>query len=252
MKKYKTIIIDDEQIARDRLKDLLLQFDDKFDIIAQAKNGIEGYEMINKYKPDIIFLDIEMPGKNGFEMLQNLSHQPQVVFCTAFDQYALKAFETLAIDYLVKPIIKDRLEKTIDKLDHQNSHSINFKKLLSILENNDKQPKKITTLTHKVGDKIILVHIDKITFLKASEKYVEFFTFEGEKHISDFSIKKLLEILPDNFYQIKRGIIVNSNHIKEYRKYFRGKYLIYFKDKNNSILESGRSFSEQIKKKLYL
>ncbi len=228
MKKYKTIIIDDEQIARDRLKDLLLQFDDKFDIIAQAKNGIEGYEMINKYKPDIIFLDIEMPGKNGFEMLQNLSHQPQVVFCTAFDHYALKAFETLAIDYLVKPIIKDRLEKTIDKLDHQNSHSINFKKILSILENNDKQPKKITTLTHKVGDKIILVHIDKITFLKASEKYVEFFTFEGEKHISDFSIKKLLEILPDNFYQIKRGIIVNSNHIKEYRKYFRGKYLIYF------------------------
>ncbi|RZL14999.1 MAG: response regulator, partial [Pedobacter sp.] len=105
---YKTIVIDDEQLARQRIKRLLKEYDE-IEIIAEAENGAEGLLLIEQHQPDLIFLDIEMPVLNGFEMLAKLTHQPKVVFTTAYDQYAIKAFEEGSIDYLLKPVELERL-----------------------------------------------------------------------------------------------------------------------------------------------
>ncbi len=116
MKSYTTLLIDDEQLARERLKDLLASFPSTFSIVGEAKNGNEAEKLINQLQPDIIFLDIEMPGKNGFELLSSLPTIPIVIFCTAYENYALKAFDTNSIDYLLKPIKMDRLESTVNKI----------------------------------------------------------------------------------------------------------------------------------------
>src|SRR5659263_72955 len=115
--KYRTLIADDEQPARDRLKKLLAEHADKVELIGEANNGLECLEMIDNLKPDLLFLDIQMPGLNGFEVLQQTGYSPIVIFCTGYDEYALKAFETNNIDYIVKPVKADRIKKSIEKLD---------------------------------------------------------------------------------------------------------------------------------------
>ncbi|WP_310587864.1 LytR/AlgR family response regulator transcription factor [Emticicia agri] len=113
---FKTILIDDEPLAISRLKRLLSHYSAVISIIDEAHNGQEGLEKIEAQKPDLIFLDIEMPLMTGFEMLANLSYMPKVIFSTAYDQYAIRAFEENSVDYLLKPIEAERLEKTIEKL----------------------------------------------------------------------------------------------------------------------------------------
>jgi len=121
--KYRTLIADDEQPARDRLKKLLAEHADQIELIGEAQNGLECREMIDRLKPDLVFLDIQMPGLNGFEVLQQTIHSPVVIFCTAYDEFALQAFETNSIDYIVKPIKAERIQKSIEKLDSLKRHS---------------------------------------------------------------------------------------------------------------------------------
>jgi len=115
MNKFTCIIIDDEELARQRLIRLITPYN-IFEIVAQASNGQEGLKLVEAYQPDVIFLDVEMPVMNGFEMLSKLKKQPKVIFTTAYDQYAIKAFEENSLDYLLKPVEKDRLDKCVVKL----------------------------------------------------------------------------------------------------------------------------------------
>ncbi len=248
MNTYRTIIIDDEAIARQRLTRLLGEFQDQFRIVAVAKNGIEGAELINSLKPDLIFLDIQMPGKTGFEMLENLEHLPQIVFCTAYEEFALQAFNTLVLDYLVKPVEKDRLQLTLDKLNRNTigNPRLQVQELLDLMRAQTVE-KKLQSIPHKIGDRVLLIKIDRISYFTATDKYVEFYSNNGEKYLTELSLKKLLERLPDNFKQVQRGIIVNVNFIKEYRKYFRGKYILVLEDFYNTKIETGRSFSNSLK-----
>ncbi|ASB49716.1 LytR/AlgR family response regulator transcription factor [Alkalitalea saponilacus] len=248
MNVLRTLIIDDESIARQRLSTLLASFKDRFEIIGEAGNGIEGAKMINHLKPDIVFLDIQMPGKTGFEMLEDLEFIPHVVFCTAYENYALQAFETLALDYLVKPVEAERLKITLEKLDHISNQksSLRIKELLNLIELQTEK-KILHSVPHKIGDRVLLIKTEHITHFKANEKYVDFFTNNGEKYISEMSLKKLLDRLPDHFIQIHRGIIVNINYIKEFRKYFKGKYILVLNDKNRTRIETGSSYTNVIK-----
>lgn len=248
MNTFKTIIIDDEAIARQRLSRLLEEFHGQFQVIAEAKNGIEGAELINKLKPDLIFLDIQMPGKTGFEMLEDLEHIPQTVFCTAYEEYALQAFETLALDYLVKPVEIDRLQLTIEKLNRTagKTPQLQVQELIDMVRQKSEN-KKLLSIPHKSGDRVILIKTEKITHFHANDKYVEFFTNDGKKYLTELSLKKLTDRLPDNFKQVQRAIIVNMNFVKEYRKYFRGKYILVLDDTNNTRLETGRSYSDCLK-----
>lgn len=251
MNPFRTIIIDDEAIARQRLSQLLNELTDQIEVIEQAKNGIEGAELINTLKPDLIFLDIQMPGKTGFEMLEELTHVPNVVFCTAYEEFALQAFNTLAVDYLVKPVEKERLQLTLEKLNRKTTNDPGFQvnELLNLVRYQTEN-KKLQSIPHKIGDRVILIRTEKITYLLANEKYVEFYTVDGKKYMTDQSLKKLGERLLDNFLQVHRSSVVNLNYIKEYRKYFRGKYILVLDDLKGTKLETGRSYSDVIKARL--
>lgn len=248
MVSFTTLVIDDEQIARERLKRLLADFGEVFQVIGEARNGEEGAVLIDLLKPDLIFLDIQMPGKTGFEMLKELDHFPMIIFCTAYEEYALEAFNTVALDYLVKPVEKERLKLSVEKLERKQEpgNNVKIEKLLNLIQQNTKA-KTIHSIPHKIGDRVILVKPEKITHFVANEKYVEFFTKDGKKYVSDISLKKLEETLPENFTRVQRSTIVNVDYVKEFRKYFRGKYILILDDVKNTKVESGRSYANKIR-----
>lgn len=240
---WKTIIIEDEQLARQRLKRLLNNYQE-VEIIAEAENGLEGLELINKHQPDLIFLDIEMPILNGFEMLSKLGeHQPKVVFTTAYDQYAIKAFDEGSIDYLLKPIELERLDKTIHKL-----KQTNLAKPVLAIDDLLQQIKGKTvqkTLTVKLGDRILLIKIDDIIHIQAEEKYVFLYTVDGKKHLTDYTLSTLEGKLPEDFIRIHRSDIINTNYITEIRKGFNG--ALIFVMNNQAKVSSSRSNSESLR-----
>ncbi len=246
----KTILIDDEPLAISRLKRLLSRYENDFNIIAEAKNGQEGLELIEKHKPELIFLDIEMPEMNGFDMLSKLSYMPIVVFATAFDQYAIRAFEENSIDYLLKPIEAERLEKTVEKLQkirQQPTDNLFNTSLLEMLEK--LKPKKdIHSISVKSGEKILFIPLTDIAFFEADDKYVTLNTIDGKQHLTNFTIANLEEKLPDNFLRISRSSIVNSKVIKELQKSFNGKYVVLLKDIKLSKIKTGSSYGDNLKK----
>jgi two-component system, LytTR family, response regulator len=248
---YKSIIIDDEEPARSRLRRLLKKHGNVIDVIDEAAAGNEALEKIELLKPEIIFLDIQMPGMSGFELLEKLEHLPVVIFTTAFEKYALKAFETNTIDYLLKPIEAERLKASILKIERlitnqskeQITRLVNFVKQMQPVQ-------EVTSLPVKIGDRIILVRLSEVTFLEAKDKYVTLHTKDGKEHITDISLKTLEEKLPDYFLRVHRAYIVNKNHVLELQKYFQGKFLVLINDNNHSKVPCSSAYSEQIKRSL--
>ena len=243
---WKTIVIDDEQLARQRIKRLLKAYDE-IEVIAEAEDGELGLESINKHKPDLIFLDIEMPILNGFEMLAKLTHQPKVVFTTAYDQYAIKAFDEGSIDYLLKPIEVERLDKTIKKLKETNLSAapVQIEELLRRMQ----QKKTIKTLTVKLGDKILLIKLTDIVHVQAEDKYVFLHTADGKKHLTDFTLSALEEKLPEEFLRIHRSEIINTEYIKEIRKGFNGALVFVLNNAEETRVTSSRSNSEALRER---
>jgi two-component system LytT family response regulator len=242
---WHTLIIDDETLARQRLR-RLLSAHANINITGEASNGLEGLEQIELLKPDLIFLDIEMPVLNGFELLRRLPTPPKVIFTTAYDQYAVKAFEEESLDYLLKPVEKERLEKAVNKLkifQQSPNYSIPFELLMSQL----KVKKEIKTLTVKIGDRILLVKLQDLAFIEAEDKYVFLNTMDGKRNLTDFTISALEEKLPDQFVKINRSTIINSDLIKEIRKGFNGAFFFILNDLNNTRLSSSRSRGPALK-----
>jgi len=246
-KPYSTIIIDDEPPAREGLFNLLKEFPETFQVIDMAKNGTEAKDKIANQKPDVIFLDIEMPGCTGFELLEKLETIPLVVFCTAYDQYSLKAFETNSIDYLVKPVKLERLKKTAQKLKLLDN-SMSSQRLLEVIKevSKEKDKKKMTSLTIKKGDRIVFVKLEEVSHFEADANYVSIFTDTGN-HLSELSLAQLEQKLPDNFLRVHRGVIINTNFVAEVQKYFNSRFVITLTNKKKTNITSGRSYNEQIK-----
>lgn len=246
-KRYSTIIIDDEEPARQGLQNLLKEFPETFNVIDTAQNGTEAQQKIEALNPDIIFLDIEMPGCSGFELLERLKTIPMVIFCTAYDQYSLEAFETNSIDYLVKPVKLERIEKTVQKLKtfHIKSFSDEILKVLKDITNR-KEEKKMTSITVKKNDKLIFIKLEDISFFEADTNYTTIHSESGV-FLSTESISNLEKKLPDNFLRIHRGTIINKDFVKEAQKYFNSRYIITLNDLKKTNITSGRSYSENIK-----
>jgi len=243
---WKTIIIDDEQLARQRIKRLLKAYDE-IEVIAEAENGEQGLESIHHHRPDLIFLDIEMPVLNGFEMLSKLTYQPKVVFTTAYDQYAIKAFEEGSIDYLLKPIEIERLDKTIKKLKQTNlaAAPVQIEQLIQQMQGK----KAIKTLTVKLGDKILLIKLADIVHVQAEDKYVFLHTADGKKHLTDFTLSALEEKLPEEFLRIHRSEMINTEYIKEIRKGFNGALVFVLNNAEETRVTSSRSNSEALRER---
>jgi len=208
--RYKTIVIDDEPAARRLMKNLLQEYSTIVTIVAEAGNGREAIQKIEELNPDLIFLDIQMPDLTGFEVIEKLSHKPNIIFTTAYEQYAIKAFETFSIDYLLKPIKEERLKQSMEKLKQfgRLNTSINVEGLQEIIRQ-FQAPAKTTALTIKTGDRIILLRFENISHLEAEDKYVLVYTLDGQKYLTDQSLSALSEKLPAQFYRIQKSYIIN-------------------------------------------
>jgi two-component system, LytTR family, response regulator len=220
----RAIIIDDERLARAELKKLLQDFPE-VEVIDEAANAQEGISKIESLQPDLIFLDIQMPGKTGFDMLSDLERSPQVIFTTAYDEYALKAFEVNALDYLLKPIEPKRLADAIQKLQHQESKdqgiiSENFNQ--GLLRENDQ-------VFVKDGERCWFVKLTEIRLFESVGNYAKVF-FGPNKPLILKSLNALEERLDEKiFFRANRKHIVNLRMIEKIEPYFNGGLLLELK-----------------------
>ena len=245
---FKTIVIDDEPAARRLMKNLLQEHRDLIEVIGEAGNGREAISKIESLKPDLIFLDIQMPDLTGFEVLEQIVHKPNIIFTTAYEQYAIKAFENFSIDYLLKPIKEERLQQSIEKLKQfgRLNQSINVNGLQEIIRQLQ-TPQKATALPIRTGDRIILVRFENIAFLEAEDKYVFIHSTDGQKFLTDQSLSSLIEKLPVTFYRIQKSYIINKEKIREMHRHFNSRYLFIMDDKNSTRLTSGRTYQDAIR-----
>lgn len=245
---YRAILIDDEPAARRLMRNLLQEHSSTVEVIDEASNGREAIAKIESLQPDLIFLDIQMPDLTGFEVIERLNHKPNIIFTTAYEQYAIKAFETFSIDYLLKPIKEERLQQSIVKLKEfgRLNSVIDVKGLQDIIRQ-FQAPQRSTALTIRTGDRIILLRYEEIVYLEAQDKYVYIFTADGQKHLTDQSLSSLLEKLPANFFRIQKSYIINKDRMKEMHRHFNGRYLFVMNDKAATRLTSGRTYADSIK-----
>ena len=226
----KVIIIDDEPLARSIVIEYIQHFPDL--VVSQVcSNGFEGIKAIQQYKPDLLILDIQMPKINGFEMLELIENPPAVIFATAFDEYAIKAFDSHAIDYLLKPFSQDRFEKAIKKWREQKNNSNSEKQTKQLLEDVSLTVPQNQRIVIKDGSKIKIIPVQDIFYLEAADDFVKVFTKEGyflkNKTMSHF--EQVLDA--SQFVRSHRSYIVNLQQITRIDP--------YEKDNHVAILRSG-------------
>jgi len=245
------IIVEDERLARIGLHQLLEAHRDMINILGEADTCTKAIELIELHKPDLLFLDIHLPDMSGLEMLEKLSYQPKIIFTTAYREYAIDAFEKMSVDYLVKPISQERFDKSIEKLNEfagrvANQDQKKMNELLSLLDKR-KQKKEVTTLPIKKQDKIILLDLEDIAFLKSEDKYVSVQLLDGKMHLTDKSLNALEDKLSDQFIRVHRSYIVNKNEVLEIEKYFKGTLILCMRDKEKTRIKTGETYSKKVK-----
>src|SRR5215216_909445 len=175
---HKVILIDDEPLARQLVKALLQSYPE-FEVVAECGDGFDGFKMIQEQNPDLIFLDVQMPRLNGFEMLELIENPPAVIFATAFDEYAIKAFEAHAVDYLLKPFSKERFDKAIQNWLAQSNHQQQKLATESLLQSANELPHQSDRIVVKTGGKIKIIPISEVHYIEAADDYVKINTKEG-------------------------------------------------------------------------
>jgi len=243
---YNTIIIDDEPLAREGLNILLSKIS-SIKLIGEASNGFEGIKIIDSLKPDLIFLDIQMPGINGFEMLQHLVTVPLVIFTTAYDQYALDAFKTLAIDYLLKPISSHQLLTAISKIDQLKNNIITLNPLLKPAKSKPSAFKYLQRFVLKHGNKYTIINADEVISFFAEDRYCYLRTDNGINHIIDFSLIDLhYKLDPQQFIRIHRSFIVSLEKIKSFISIGSGRLQVIMTDNSKALCS--RAYSGKLRK----
>lgn len=203
----KAIIIDDEPLARSIVKEYLGNYP-QVQLLEECNDGFEGVKAINQYQPDLVFLDIQMPKINGFEMLELIDEPPAVIFTTAFEEYAIRAFETHAVDYLLKPFSRERFDKAMQKLMAQQSATA--EKTKEVVEAASHAPAQSGRVVVKDGGKIRIIPVTQIHYLEAADDYVKIVTADG-----GFLKKKTMQFFeeslqPYQFARVHRSYILNT------------------------------------------
>jgi two-component system LytT family response regulator len=244
--KITCIIIDDEKLARDLLEEYL-EDHDKIEIIATCKNGQEAIDAIQKFDPDLIFLDVHMPSINGFDVLDAITKKPEIIFTTAYDQYAVQAFDQNAVDYLLKPIDKDRFDEAIQRISNQSKNeSPDLEKLL--LDISSQTSGYSSTIFVQKSDKFFKINAADILYLEASGDYTIIVTLK-DQYVSSKGISKLeLKLDPNLFIRIHRSTIINQNHLAEIEKHFNGGMIA--KIVNGKTFPISRSYVKKIRDKI--
>jgi two-component system LytT family response regulator len=226
----KAIIIDDEPLARQIVKEYLQSYPD-IELMQECNDGFEGLKAIQQFQPDIVFLDIQMPKINGFEMLELLEQPPYIIFTTAFEEYAIKAFESHAIDYLLKPFSKDRFDKAIKKLLDQDPPANNKDNTQALLETVSQSPGQSHRVVVKISGRIKIIPVDEIFYLEAADDYVKVHTKDGSflKNKTMGHFEQILD--PQHFVRTHRSFILNVQQITRIDP--------YEKDSHIAILKAG-------------
>jgi len=239
------VIIDDEPLARERIQTLLVDYPD-FEVLAECADGHQGIETIKESSPELIFLDIQMPELDGFEMLEQLEPDelPCVVFCTAFDDYAVKAFEVHALDYLLKPIDKERFATTIERVKERlgNESGVDDTLRRGLLELIDELPSRRKfrdRLVVKSEGRVIFINAGEIDWIEAAGNYARLHVGEDSHLIRETMIGLERKLDPDKFVRIHRSAIVNVHGIREMQPLFHGEYLVVLESNTQLTLSRG-------------
>ena len=245
MQEIKAIIADDEDQLRSYLKSRLSDVWPDLVICGEAGNGQEALELIDEYRPHIAFLDIRMPGLSGMEVAKKIADSCRVVFITAYDQYAVEAFENEAIDYILKPVTRERLKKTTDRLKKQVATSSGppadlsrvVDRIVASLPNKE-TPDYLQWIRIQQGEEVRLVPVEEVYYFKSSDKYTMVITKDGESLIRK-PIKELAnELDPNKFWRIHRGTIVNAGCIAKMSRSLTGRGVIRLKDRSETLTVS--------------
>lgn len=238
----KVLIADDEKAGRQLIKEYMADFQDLF-LIAEVNNGVDAVKEINKFRPDLVFLDIQMPGLTGFEVLTRLEEIPNIIFSTAYDKYALQAFEVHAIDYLLKPYTKHRFTKAIEKL-NQTTEKVGSLTQSLLMEKTD-YPERV--LVEK-KDKLITIAVSDIVWIEAYGDYSKLHT-ASDILVSNYGISALEDKLnPKSFLRVHRSSMINLNKVKELHKYGKS-YDVTMQ--NGDTVRVSRGYMDAIKKIIF-
>jgi len=249
---FTALLVDDEPLAREGLR-MLLARDPDVSAIHEAKNGREAVEAIRSIRPDLVFLDVQMPEMDGFEVARDVGAEqmPAVVFVTAHDKYAIQAFEINAVDYLLKPVTEERFAKAIarakasfeSKLDGPSDER--SRQILSLLETIASPARSLKRLAVRSAGKTVFVDIEEIDWMEAAENYVQLHAGRAEHllHVTMNTLEKSLD--PELFLRIHRSVIVNVRRIKELQPVMHGEYVVTLA--NGVRLQSGRMYNEKLR-----
>lgn len=231
--RWKVLIIDDEALAREVTRKYL-EGSEGYEVIGECANGFEALKAIRELSPDILILDIQMPKIDGFELLEIMEGNPQVIFATAYDQYAIRAFEQNAVDYLLKPFSKERLMQALDRAGMRLARPKDMPKDTSInrlQEHLDKEIKSLERVITRMGNKITVIPVDRIWYIEAQDDYVMIWSELGN-HLKEKTMKYFEDHLPaGHFVRVHRSFIVNIAQVRSVE--------LYSKDTYQAALKSG-------------
>ncbi len=240
----KIIVIDDEAAGRTLIKQYLSEYPSLI-VVGEANNGVDAIKVINEFKPDLIFLDIQMPGLSGFEVLSHLEEIPQIIFSTAYDQYALKAFEVHAVDYLLKPYTRARFKQAIQRIRSDEQPNPVQPLAESLMMNSTNYPERILV---QIGQKLINIAVLDIIWIEADGDYSRLVTLNGN-YLSNYGISTLeLKLNPNSFVRVHRSSIIHLKFIKEVQKNISSYDAIM---QNGDVARVSRGYMDNLKKWIY-
>ncbi len=243
----RTVLVEDEKPAMQRMKMLLGEISE-ISIEGEASNGRDAVDIINRLRPDLIFVDIRLPEMSGFEVISELGYKPMIIFATAYDNYALKAFEVNSIDYILKPVSRKRIKESVKRvLDRGAAENMN-----NFITQMLKKEKIKRRFTVKRNDEIIIIPEDEIYYFQSSDKYIFLNTFDTE-YFCSMTLKELEDILdPEKFCRIHKSLIIALDKIHKIEKIVLQDYRVRMSDQKKSLFRISRTFLPQLKEKLGL
>jgi DNA-binding LytR/AlgR family response regulator len=251
MQAIKTLVVDDEKLARDRLIGFLGKLAG-VEVVGQATNGVEAVERIERDRPDLVFLDVQMPGMDGFEVLKAIpAPAPHVVFATAYDDYAIRAFEVEAIDYLLKPFARARVEEAVGRVRarlEQGNSGLDVEAVIRRLEDGRKE--HLRQIPVHAGKRILLVPVDEVLWFGVEYRLVYAHTAD-RAYMTNFTLRDLEDRLdPEAFFRAHKASLVNMRQVKEIVPWFGGRYKLVMRDQTGSEVPVSRAQARALRAKL--
>lgn len=238
-KKFTSVIVDDERLARKELSSMLKEYK-QISIVGEADDVNSAIKVIEEHKPDVVFLDIQMPGESGFELLNRIDHELKVIFVTAFDEFAIKAFDINALDYLLKPINPERLKNSIERLERKNKEHQEFLKPIDYEDH----------LLLTINNRLKFVKANTIVAITSAGDYSNIIFMDSKKGLTLKTMKEWEKRLPKkHFCRIHRSSIINLNYIERIEEWFNNSFKVYM-NSNTLSLTMSRRFVANLKNKM--